>query len=309
MLQRPLVSVIIPTYNRAYLVTDAIDSVLNQTYKNFELLVVDDYSTDNTKDVVETYSDSRIKYLINTRKKGAQGARNTGLYAANGEWVAMLDSDDAWLPEKLEKQLDLPAKADEDLAGVSCGFALFNFRMNKIMQKRYPQKRLFTKNDLLYKNYIGGFSVFIFKRNVGLKIGGFDERFSSRQDIDFYLSIIDEGNIDVVNEILVYNRYKNEDKISKDFTKKIESIIIFCKKYSEQIDKSYLLKSHYKNTLFFFYALNKETELFKYIFWPIQGLFTEPIYTFNQFKNMIKYFVKNGLMKIKIIRNMFDIYT
>ena len=101
----PTVSVIIPTYNRAHLVGRAIRSVLNQTYQDFELIVVDDGSTDNTGEVVRSFNDDRIKCIRHEENKGGGAARNTGIRAAWGEYIAFLDSDDEWLPENLEKKV------------------------------------------------------------------------------------------------------------------------------------------------------------------------------------------------------------
>lgn len=103
-MSKPIVSVVIPTYNRAHCVSDAIDSVLTQSFQDFELIVVDDGSTDETPDIVSAYGD-RIK-LIRQKNSGASAARNAGIRAAQGEWVAFLDSDDTWEPEKLKVQVE-----------------------------------------------------------------------------------------------------------------------------------------------------------------------------------------------------------
>lgn len=103
--EAPLVSVVIPAYNRAGLIGRAIDSVLHQTHGNLELIVVDDASTDNTGEVVESIGDARIRYIRCERNAGASAARNTGIAAAAGRFVAFLDSDDIWMPEKLAGQL------------------------------------------------------------------------------------------------------------------------------------------------------------------------------------------------------------
>ncbi|MCH5190000.1 MAG: glycosyltransferase family 2 protein [Oscillospiraceae bacterium] len=101
-----LVSIIMPSYNTAQYISDSIDSVLAQTYENWELIIVDDCSTDNTDEVISKYlSDGRIKYFKNGTNSGAAVSRNTALREANGRWIAFLDSDDLWHPEKLEKQL------------------------------------------------------------------------------------------------------------------------------------------------------------------------------------------------------------
>lgn len=100
-----LVSVIMPSWNTGQYIAESIKSVLNQTYTNWELLIVDDCSTDNTEDVVAAFADQRIKFFRNERNKGAALTRNEALRKAQGEWIAFLDSDDLWKPEKLEKQI------------------------------------------------------------------------------------------------------------------------------------------------------------------------------------------------------------
>ncbi len=100
-----LVSVIMPSYNTAKYIVDAIESVLAQTYAKWELVIIDDCSTDGTENVVKRYSDSRIKYIRNSKNVGAAISRNKAIAIARGEWIAFLDSDDIWMPEKLEKQL------------------------------------------------------------------------------------------------------------------------------------------------------------------------------------------------------------
>lgn len=100
-----LVSIIMPSYNTAKFIEETIDSVLAQTYTNWELIIVDDCSTDNTDEVVAKYTDSRIRYLKNEKNSGAAVSRNRALREATGRWIAFLDSDDLWTADKLEKQI------------------------------------------------------------------------------------------------------------------------------------------------------------------------------------------------------------
>ncbi|MBR3933198.1 MAG: glycosyltransferase family 2 protein [Clostridia bacterium] len=101
-----LVSIIMPSYNTAKYISQSIESVLNQTYTNWELIIVDDCSTDNTDEIIKTYlGDNRIIYLKNEKNSGAAVSRNYALREAKGKWIAFLDSDDIWLPEKLKKQI------------------------------------------------------------------------------------------------------------------------------------------------------------------------------------------------------------
>lgn len=101
-----LVSIIMPSYNTAKYIAESIQSVLDQTYKNWELIIVDDFSTDNTDEIVRPFLvDERIHYLKNELNSGAAVSRNRALREAKGRWIAFLDSDDLWMPEKLEKQI------------------------------------------------------------------------------------------------------------------------------------------------------------------------------------------------------------
>lgn len=100
-----LVSIIMPSYNTADYLRDSIQSVIDQTYKNWELLIIDDCSSDGTDIVVNSFHDKRIHYFKNNRNSGAAVSRNRALREANGKWIAFLDSDDLWFPEKLEKQI------------------------------------------------------------------------------------------------------------------------------------------------------------------------------------------------------------
>lgn len=106
MTESRLVSVVVPSFNRRATIERCITSVLNQTYQNLEIVVVDDGSTDATVDIISSIADRRIKLIILERNCGAQAARNRGIQEAKGEWIAFQDSDDEWLPEKLEKQIE-----------------------------------------------------------------------------------------------------------------------------------------------------------------------------------------------------------
>ena len=100
-----LVSIITPSYNTARFIGETIQSVINQTYQNWEMLIVDDCSKDNTKEIVESFKDKRIKFFSNEKNSGAAISRNTALRKAKGKWIAFLDSDDLWEPTKLEEQI------------------------------------------------------------------------------------------------------------------------------------------------------------------------------------------------------------
>lgn len=117
---KPLISVIIPTYNRAKTVARSINSVLNQTYDKFEIIIVEDGSTDETKEILEKYADDRIRIIYHDVNKGVTAAKNTGLDNITGEWFTILDSDDEILPEALESLLRIPLELDNSVNAVTC---------------------------------------------------------------------------------------------------------------------------------------------------------------------------------------------
>ena len=120
----PYVSVILPTYNRGHVIQTAIQSVLNQSYKNFEILVVDDGSTDNTPEQITRVQDRRLQYIRQDLNQGAAAARNVGMKAAQGSYIAFLDSDDAWHPDKLRQQLEFLETAPSNVGGCVTAYRL-----------------------------------------------------------------------------------------------------------------------------------------------------------------------------------------
>ncbi len=111
----PEVSVIIPAYNTSAYISQAIESALGQTLKNIEVIVVDDASTDNTLEVIRSFADERLKIFVNHQNQGAGGTRNRALKEAKGEWIAVLDSDDWYAPERLEKLLQVASTENADI--------------------------------------------------------------------------------------------------------------------------------------------------------------------------------------------------
>src|SRR4029079_19216092 len=117
----PSTSVIIPTFNRADCIGAAVSSVLNQTFQDFEIFVVDDGSHDNTQEVVCGFNYSRIKYQSQKKNTGCAGSRNIAVRSSNANYIAFLDDDDEWLPEKLQKQVSFLETSSPEVAGVHTG--------------------------------------------------------------------------------------------------------------------------------------------------------------------------------------------
>jgi len=198
----PKVSVIIPTYNRAHLVGRAIRSVLNQTYQDFEIIVVDDHSTDNTEEVVKSFNDPRIRYIRHEKNRGGSAARNTGIRAARGEYIAFLDDDDYWLPTKVEKQISLFEQAPADVGMVYSGFALVNPSCSRIYGLHKPRCRGRLSAKEIF-SWITTTSTMMVRKDFLIQIGGFDERLSVFEDPDLRIRLAQICRFDYIDEVQV----------------------------------------------------------------------------------------------------------
>lgn len=228
--KNPTVSVIIPTYNRSHLVGRAIRSVLNQTYQDFEIIVVDDGSTDSTEDVVKGFNDGRIRYIRHDENKGAAAARNTGIKAALGKYIAFQDSDDEWWPEKLEKQVRVLENAPTQV-GVVCT-DMWRIRRGK---RRYWRSR--TMGTAIATAAI--------RRECFDKVGGFDERFPRLIDVDLFIRLSQSYCFHHLDEPLV-NYYATHGSISTDNRALIRAIELILEKHSVYIGKDRRLLARYQ---------------------------------------------------------------
>ncbi len=197
------VSVIIPTYERAALLSRAIDSVLGQTYRNFECIVVDDSSSDNTTEVVESFDDARIRYFRHHTNRHASAARNTGIAQARGDLIAFLDDDDEWLPKKLEKQVPLLVDASPEVGMVYCWMDYFDAN-GKLIKEHHPTFRGDVFRHVLDRQRIGGCPTLLLRRSVVEDVGGFDESLPRGNDGDFIRRVTRDYHVDYVPEVLVH---------------------------------------------------------------------------------------------------------
>jgi glycosyltransferase involved in cell wall biosynthesis len=197
MRNEPLVSVVIPTYNRAHCVGEAIKSVLDQTYKNFEIIVVDDGSTDNTQEVLATFGD-RIR-VIRQENKGVSAARNAGIREARGEWLAFLDSDDLWLPDKLGIQIAdlrrypeaIAHMVDAEIIGYGTQrITLFDIRGLKEQFRMRPLRKR-PLLDVLQTQFFT--SSWCLKTSIVKGLGGFREEMRIFEDWDLLTRVAFEG--------------------------------------------------------------------------------------------------------------------
>ena len=228
-----LISVIIPTYNRAHLIKRSIDSVLNQTYKNLELIIVDDGSTDNTKEIIDSIKDERIVY-VKQENQGASAARNKGIDLAKGKYIAFQDSDDVWHSDKLEKQINALKQNNADV--VFCKMFVFGNLKKRVFPKHF--KNGFLKKDELpfgisTQNIFG--KTDIFKNNF------FDTIMQPIEDFELTLRIQQIYSIYCLDEALV-DYHNQSDSISNNSEKVLEALENVLNK-----DKNFLTKYNYTN--------------------------------------------------------------
>ncbi len=199
--EQPLVSVIMPTYNHAQFISIAIDSVLSQTYKNFELIIIDNYSEDDTEKIIALYRDDRIIYLKFRNNGIIAASRNHGIKHSHGEYIAFLDSDDFWLGEKLEFVADHIKKAH----GVDVICHDEWLQTDKGARKRLTYGPYTTYRDLLFNNNCISTSATVVRRQKILEVGGFSENIQFRgvEDYDLWLRLAQAGcRIEYIHKIL-----------------------------------------------------------------------------------------------------------
>jgi len=256
------VSVIIPTYNRAHLIRKAIQSVLNQTYRNFEVIIVDDGSTDNTAKVVESFKDKRIKYLRHEKNQGAPAARNTGIEIAKGQYIGFLDSDDEWLPGKLEKSLREFQISPPEVGLVYSNFWLVRDAKNRkpFLNEGGPEGRI--SRALLRKSYIQMGAALIKTSCLGNI--RFDEELPKGQDRDFFIRICKQCDAVYIDEPLLIwyaddmrNRISTGSKIS---SKLATRNAIYLRKYKEDLEDMPKIYNRYLFSLGRYLILNNEVK-------------------------------------------------
>lgn len=220
-----MISVVIPTYNRGDRITNSIESVIKQTIEDLEIIVVDDGSTDNTKDVINHIHDSRIRYIYKDNG-GASSARNAGIMEARGEYIAFQDSDDCWHPEKLE--LQMKALLDNNADIVFCKFRRCNYSTEEI----YPKlaSGLVEYKEILLTPSVSTQTLFgkaaVFKDNL------FDEKLPSLEDYDFSVNTFDRYVVFHMSECLV-DVFLQEDSLTRNIHKYIVGLERLLEKNKE----------------------------------------------------------------------------
>ena len=220
-MSEPRISVVVPAYERGDVVGRAIDSALAQTVAAIEVVVVDDGSSDDTRAVVEGYDDDRVRYLAHETNRGVSAARNTGVAAATGDYVAFLDSDDEWLPRKLERQLGALDERGDGWVGAYCDVAtaglsrlgrLAGVLSETLFRSGAPREggRELAESLLSMQVFMGPGSTLLVERDVLERAGGFDEGLSIYEDWDLVLRVLAEGKLAYVDEPLALTHFTGD---------------------------------------------------------------------------------------------------
>jgi glycosyltransferase involved in cell wall biosynthesis len=242
----PKVSVIIPTFNRAQILGRAIASVLGQTFVDLELIVVDDGSSDETAALIQNFADVRLRYLQQLQNLGVSAARNRGIAEARGEWLAFLDSDDLWLPQKLERQF--AALQGVDCVATYCGLLRFDgqtetripYRADTVNSGAQPWPSLLM-DGLWYSQ------TWLLPRRVMIAAGLFDERMSIWEDWDLFLRIALQGPIHHLPEVLVHSMVSHDSLVGQHQNRP-HSLRILQQKHAALFAQDPLVVAHHVYT-------------------------------------------------------------
>lgn len=286
-----LVSVIITTYGRTgTLIFEAINSVRHQTYPNIEILVIDDngVGTEIQKENEKIFQTEKdIKYIANKKNSGAQVSRNVGILASRGAYIACLDDDDLWMPEKIEKQVALMEK--ENLGLVFCnGYRFYNNDLNqkKLYQYNFISGKKLDFNTELKSDHIGSTSIPLMRKDCLATTGLFDIDMPARQDYEMWLRFCRYFGVKGIDEPLFYYRYHSGDRITKSYKKEILSYQLLWKKYKEDYNKDRIAKSNIQFT--FCRTYFKAKHLMKAVFYGVKACLNSPKTVLKTIRNYNK---------------------
>jgi glycosyltransferase involved in cell wall biosynthesis len=246
------VSVVTPTYDRAHAIHRPIESVRRQTFRDFEHVVVDDASTDDTDDVVAELDHERLRFLTAETNRGANHARNRGIEAARGEYVCFLDSDDRLAPTYLERVVPtLDALEDAgDVSGVGGVFTSKRLEKDGELFSYNVARGWTTYDDAVRSNPIGGFSGTTFRREVFDTVGLLDESFESSQDYEFYLRVLAAYPMWGIVDALVVRDYTSEARISRDVDRKRAGFQRLLEKHGERLTDERLAQQAFSEAMY-----------------------------------------------------------
>lgn len=257
-----MISVIIPTYNRAAVLQRAIESVINQTYKNWELIIVDDGGIDNTKEVVSNFQSKHSNiYYFKSLNMGASVARNIGVGISKGEYIAFLDSDDFWTSGRLESVYKMIIEDNNPNKFYVTDFRSQN-NENTSFKNKYLESNNF-KQILLSHNFLGGTTNIVVPKMILLEINGFDIKLTSCQDQDLYIRLAEFCDIGYIKGEFAVFCLDSTNRISRKSNNKLLGHVSSYKKHKNKMKNLSRILSMKKIALVAYYL--KSPIFFKYL--------------------------------------------
>ncbi|MHA1967466.1 MAG: glycosyltransferase family 2 protein [Candidatus Hodarchaeales archaeon] len=259
--EEPMTSIIVPTFNRGHIIKKTIRCIIKQTYQNFELIIVDDGSSDNTKQVVNKFNDSRIRYIKRQVNSGGSIARNIGIKEARGEYIAFNDSDDIWLPNKLEMQMKIFDSSSKKVGVVYCDWAYIKGKktyMHKNIKKKRREGDIYGEIDNFY--FTIPTSTVILKKKCLEKSGVFDERFRAQEDYDLWIRLSKYYHFKYVKNPLVILQHSGRYRSAQ-----VKSNFLLLEKYPHLFmrNKIFRFDFYYQIGKLFFFKKNKKRRIWQ----------------------------------------------
>jgi glycosyltransferase involved in cell wall biosynthesis len=250
-----MVSIIVPTYNRANIIRKSIDSILSQTYGDFELIIVDDGSTDDTKIVVDSYKDKRIRYIRNdSSSHGPSVARNIGIQNSKGEYIAFNDSDDIWHGDKLEKQISFLHDKNADITFCT---------MHKINDGQLIPNNRFSQGKCTIENILKGSftgTPALLGKSGCFKNNLFDQKISCNEDWELVIRLLDKYKVFYQNENLV-EVSSTEKSVSSDCDNAVKAMKYIYKKHAHLYSRYKKSKKRIEKSIIYQKALANDMRL------------------------------------------------
>lgn len=297
--EKPLTTIIIPTYNRSGFITKAVESCINQTYDNIEIIIIDDGSTDDTKEVINDMDYGIIEYIWQANA-GVSAARNTGIKNSSGDFVLFLDSDDRICPKFVEKSI-----AELQLRGEQCGATYTSaivYNDGEFKKEINALEYKLTQNDLLTDNPIGGISCKIVIKDVFDDIGLFDEDMNHSEDFDFFLRMLEKYYITGIDCYLCEFHNHTGEQLTSNIDNKITGQDKLYEKHKQILGQTGRAKQYYSRGITyandncinkakenFYKSVMMDRSNFKYLIHYVAAYFGPTVYwNFIKLKNSVR---------------------
>ncbi|NJY63947.1 glycosyltransferase family 2 protein [Salinimicrobium sp. CDJ15-81-2] len=283
-----MVSIVMPAHNREKTIVRAINSIIDQTYKNFEIIIVDDFSTDNTSKIISSIKDQRVRYFCLSKNQGAAAARNYGIRKAKGELISFLDSDDYYEEDFLKESVRILEGTSPNVGFMWTGIRFHFSKGNSFEEVWKPQFIKSSFFTFLNELKIGTGSGITIKKEVFNNCGFFDEALPAAEDTEFFYRITQSYDYTFSARVLINIDKSGNDRMSKDFTNIGKAYNSFIPNYLQIIDSNEkLMRKFYYKMMWLNYHLGDKKEARMY------------------YKKIPR---RLNTLKIKLVRTLFEIF-